>query len=173
MQLELVQHPDERLTTKITKEWDFDNPQYDASELRTAMLKVMKDNLGIGLSANQVGIMDARCFVFFNQQANNRDMCETLCLHPSYEVMDDSVDISMWEGCLSFPNLFLYVNRPDKIDVNFLDIEGKNVTMLLEDFEARIFLHEFDHLEGITFDTRVSKFKLQIAREKQRKLEKK
>jgi peptide deformylase len=57
--------------------------------------------------------------------------------------------------------------------VNFLDIEGKNVTMLLEDLEARIFLHEFDHLEGITFDTRVSKFKLQMAKERQRKLENK
>ena len=76
------------------------------------------------------------------------------------------------EGCLSFPNLFLYVQRPDKVDVNYLDIDGKNVKMLLQDFEARIFLHEFDHLEGITFDTRVSKFKLQLAREKQRKLEK-
>ena len=43
--------------------------------------------------------------------------------------------------------------------------------MLLQDFEARVFLHEFDHLEGITFDTRVSKFKLEMAREKQRKLE--
>ena len=62
------------------------------------------------------------------------------------------------------------MQRPDKVEVNFLDIEGKNVTMLLEDFEARIFLHEFDHLEGITFDTRVSKLKLQLAREKQRKL---
>ena len=57
--------------------------------------------------------------------------------------------------------------------MNFLDIEGKNVTMLLEDLEARIFLHEFDHLEGITFDTRVSKFKLQMAKERQRKLENK
>ena len=45
---------------------------------------------------------------------------------------------------------------------NYPDIDGKNVKMLLQDFEARIFLHEFDHLEGITFDTRVSKFKLQL-----------
>jgi peptide deformylase len=62
--------------------------------------------------------------------------------------------------------------RPKKIKVNFLDIDAKNVTMYLEDFEARIFQHEFDHLDGITFDTRVSKLKLQMAKDKQKKLEK-
>ena len=55
---------------------------------------------------------------------------------------------------------------------NYPDIDGKNVKMLLQDFEARILLHEFDHLEGITFDKRVSKFKFQLEIEKQWKLEK-
>ena len=71
MKLELVIAPDERLDTAVTKEWDFDNPQYDAKELKDAMIKIMVKNRGIGLSANQVGIMDARCFVFQNNQANN------------------------------------------------------------------------------------------------------
>ena len=50
MDLKLITYPNVSLETKIEKEWDFDNPPYDAVELKEAMLKVMKDNLGIGLS---------------------------------------------------------------------------------------------------------------------------
>lgn len=120
---------------------------------------------GVGLAANQVGY-NGRIFVMKPQTGK-----PFAVINPTIERVSATTKLDV-EGCLSFPNLFLYVQRPDKVDVNYLDIDGKNVKMLLQDFEARIFLHEFDHLEGITFDTRVSKFKLQLAREKQRKLEK-
>ena len=70
-------------------------------------------------------------------------------------------------------SLFVFESvETKKIKVNYLDIDAKNVTMYLENFEARVFQHEFDHLDGITFDTRVSKLKLQMAKDKQKKLEK-
>ena len=62
MKLELVKHPSDWLSKKLDP-WDFDNPPMDPVELKTEMLKTMKANLGIGLSANQVGI-NARVFVF-------------------------------------------------------------------------------------------------------------
>ena len=148
---------------KTLSSFDFSTNQVDLDKLCSTMYDTMIENNGMGLAANQVGI-EQRVFIMDNEE---RYYFNPKIVSESNELCIDK------EGCLSFPNLFLYVNRPDKIDVNFLDIEGKNVTMLLEDLEARIFLHEFDHLEGITFDTRVSKFKLQIARERQRKLENK
>ena len=99
MKLELVIAPDERLDTAVTKEWDFDNPQYDAKELKDAMIKIMVKNRGIGLSANQVGIMDARCFVFQNNQANNDYDRNVLALQPSYEPVKEHPEVGMFEGC--------------------------------------------------------------------------
>ena len=139
---------------------------YGFPKIAEEMINDMVKFNGVGLAANQVGL-NGRIFVMKPKSGKPYAV-----INPTIEGVSATSKLDV-EGCLSFPNLFLYVNRPDKIDVNFLDIEGKNVTMLLEDLEARIFLHEFDHLEGITFDTRVSKFKLQIARERQRKLENK
>ena len=81
MKLELVTHPNEILQTKITEEFDFDNPQYDASELRDSMLELMKKEVGIGLAANQCGI-NVRCFVFVNGMANNQTEADVLALNP-------------------------------------------------------------------------------------------
>ena len=160
--MQLIKAPNDFLKTKMDS---FDFESHDAPKLAEEMIRDMVKFNGVGLAANQVGL-NGRIFVMKPQSGKPYAV-----INPTIEKVSATSKLDI-EGCLSFPNLFLYVNRPDKIDVNFLDIEGKNVTMLLEDFEARIFLHEFDHLEGITFDTRVSKFKLQIAREKQRKLEK-
>jgi peptide deformylase len=56
-----------------------------------------------------------------------------------------------WEGCLSVPGLRGRIERPDWVDVAYLDTEGKAQNIKLEGFVARIFLHEFDHLIGKTW----------------------
>lgn len=160
--MQLIKEPNDFLKIKMDV---FDFESNDAPKIAEEMINDMIKFNGVGLAANQVGF-NGRIFVMKPQTGKPYAV-----INPTIEQVSATSKLDI-EGCLSFPNLFLYVNRPDKISVNFLDIDGKNVTMLLEDFEARIFLHEFDHLEGITFDTRVSKFKLQMAREKQRKLEK-
>lgn len=155
MKLELVKHPNEILQTKITEEWDFDNPQYDASELRGSMLKVMTDNLGIGLAANQVNLR-VRAFVFMNQAANNDEDSKALCLNPSWEPITDDPNIDMFESCLSYPGIILSVNRPSKIKAKWTDHNGKAVEQTLGGYSARCFMHEHDHLEGITMDQHVA-----------------
>tara|TARA_B110000285_G_scaffold166383_1_gene185906 strand:+ start:601 stop:1119 length:519 start_codon:yes stop_codon:yes gene_type:complete len=156
MELELVIAPDERLDTAVTKEWDFDNPQYDAKELRASMIGVMKQNRGIGLSANQVGIMDARCFVFQNNQANNDYERNVLALHPSYEIVEDEPEIDMWEGCLSFPGITLQIKRPSRIKAKWKGVDGKEYGDELFGYQARCFMHELDHLDGISMNEHVS-----------------
>jgi peptide deformylase len=78
-----------------------------------------------------------------------------LCINPEVvEAMEPEVE--MWEGCLSFPGVNLYVKRPHKIKARWTNENGKTVTEELFGYDARCFLHELDHLNGITFDEYVS-----------------
>tara|TARA_B100000927_G_scaffold212208_1_gene172825 strand:- start:106 stop:621 length:516 start_codon:yes stop_codon:yes gene_type:complete len=158
MKLELITHPNEILQTKLTEEWDFDNPQYDASELRESMLDLMIKNLGIGLSANQVGLK-VRCFVFLNNQANNNLDTKVLALRPSWKPMEDTKSITMYEACLSYPGVVLNIERPERIKATWTDHNGKKFEEVLIGYQARCFMHECDHLDGITFDQYVSPVK--------------
>ena len=78
--------------------------------------------------------------------------------------------VKMQEGCLSFPDLWLQVLRPDNVTVEYVNTIGKKVTEKLEGMVSRIFQHETDHLNGITYDTLVSRLALDIARRKQNKI---
>jgi peptide deformylase len=67
------------------------------------------------------------------------------------------------EGCLSLPGLVLPIRRSVKIKVMFRDAQGHQQIIDLSDGWSRIFLHEFDHLQGILIDDRVSKLRLHMA----------
>ena len=75
----------------------------------------------------------------------------------------------MTEGCLSFPGLFLKVLRPLNCVVEYVNNKGETVNEKLEGMTSRVFQHETDHLNGITFDTLVSKLKLDMAVKKRDK----
>ena len=101
---------------------------------------------GCGLSANQIG-MDIRAFVMIRDIEYNDII---VCFNPV--ILDSSDDFnSCEEGCLSFPDKFIDVQRPDKINVMYEDEEGKEHKIKLEGFPSRVFQHEYDHLEGIDF----------------------
>jgi len=61
------------------------------------------------------------------------------------------------EGCLSFPNTFGWVERPEKIKIRSLDQEGESFEAEAEGFDARVILHEMDHLQGKLFIDRLGK----------------
>ena len=67
------------------------------------------------------------------------------------------------EGCLSFPEVWLKVERPKTIEVMYETTQGKTRFTKLQDLESKCFQHEFDHIEGITFNKRVSKIRWQMA----------
>lgn len=73
------------------------------------------------------------------------------------------------EGCLSFPFLILNVVRPKEVTVRFQDEKGEVRVLTLEGLSARIVQHEFDHLEGVTFDTKAKPLALQQGRKKREK----
>ena len=91
--------------------------------------------------------------------------------NPRIVTVDDTVSPDEGEeGCLSFPNLWLKVKRPKNITVEYFDKTGKSCIIELTGIDARCFLHELDHLNGIVFTDYVSQMKLMLARKKQRKI---
>ncbi|HAI40999.1 MAG TPA: hypothetical protein DCM40_24250 [Maribacter sp.] len=74
------------------------------------------------------------------------------------------------EGCLSFPNLFMKLQRPQSVVVEYYDKKLKKQVDRFEHIWAQCIQHEIDHLNGVLFIDHVSKFKLKRAREKQKKV---
>jgi peptide deformylase len=158
---ELVKEPDPILKQKAER-WDFEQ-HVNAAVIEREMIETMKANNGIGLAANQVGLL-RRVFVMRLQDGREMGFFNPTIL------VGDNADMAGEEGCLSFPNLWLKIPRSDKITAMYLDNTGKQCIIELEGIDSRCFQHELDHLDGITFTEYVSDLKLKMARKKQRKL---
>lgn len=162
----IVKSPDPWLQKQV-KPFDFD--KLDAKEVEAEMIEQMEVAGGIGLSANQVAL-DAQIFVM--KPFLLTDKTPFAVINP--EIISVSTDVSDEpEGCLSFPELFMSVKRPRGVQAKYLDTDGKECTIELYDIDARCFLHEYDHLQGIEFTDRVSKLRLQRAKKKRTTLRKK
>ena len=113
------------------------------------LIENMFHHEGCGLSANQIG-MNIRAFAMLRDIEYNDVI---VCFNP--RIISRSNDC-VWceEGCLSFPDQFINVHRPDKIIVKYEDEDGKDHKISLSGFASRVFQHEFDHLNGIDFTQR-------------------
>ena len=104
---------------------------------------------GVGLSANQIGI-EERVFVMMVDLETQETIT---CFNPKI-IKESKDEVVMEEGCLSYPELYLEISRPSSIIIKYED-EGKNkIKNKLEGFIARVFQHEYDHMEGIDFTQR-------------------
>ena len=130
----------------------------DRDEIEEKLFDSMKHYQGIGLSANQIGIME-RAFVMYSD-VNKRETIT--CFNPEIVTQSDT-EIIMDAGCLTFPGLWLKVKRPDSIEVQYEDKTGEMQHQAMFGLECRIFLHEYDHMEGMDFTQKVSKIKLNRA----------
>ena len=120
---------------------------------RHFLAKTLIENMlhydGVGLSANQIGI-EERAFAMIRDIEYNDII---VCFNPRIvKRYDDEV----WceEGCLSFPDEIINIQRPDRIVVKYEDEDKKDHKIKLDGFAARVFQHEFDHLNGIDFTQR-------------------
>lgn len=162
--MNLIKHPNDWLNRTV-KDFNFD--AMDAGKIEHDMIDTMNSEKGIGLAANQVEL-DAKIFVMQPQNIRGKTKPFAVINPVIQEATTDLV--LMEEGCLSFPKLYLKISRPHTIVVKYLDSEQKECIIRLDEMDARIFLHEFDHLYGINFIDRVSKVKLDMALKKQQKL---
>jgi len=121
----------------------------DRHFIAKTLIENMFHHDGVGLSANQIG-MDVRAFAMVRDIEYNDVI---VCFNPRIVTRGDEC---VWceEGCLSFPDQFINVQRPDKITVKYEDEEGKDHKITLSGFASRVFQHEFDHLNGIDFTQR-------------------
>lgn len=131
------------------------NDEIDAEMFANMMLERMEELGGIGLSANQVGI-NKRMFVMGKNEAKYA-IFNPVIISTSLE------EVSMDEGCLSFPGIYMKVQRPQTVSVRYQNTKGTFIENEFTGLTARIFLHEYDHMEGRTFKDRVSKLKWDLA----------
>ena len=120
---------------------------------RREISRILKENMidyeGVGLSANQIGISE-RVFVMILHMETQEIIT---CFNP--RIIKSYKDCGWFEeGCLSFPDEIINVNRPNRIVVKYEDEDKKEHKIKLDGFAARIFQHEYDHLEGIDFTQR-------------------
>ena len=159
MDLKLIPE-DSEILREVAEAWDWEKDG-DPSELVKAMAKLMVLHNGIGLAAPQCGI-SKRIFVMGNPDHL------VACINP--EIISGAERVRDQEGCLSFPDLWMYVERYKDISVKYYNVAGEKVEQELTGLMARVFQHESDHLWGTCFDTKVSKLVLDRAKEKRKKI---
>lgn len=155
--LKLIKFPDKILREKMP-DFDFKNPVLDPKELEKQMLACMYSYDGIGLSANQVGI---RARVFVMGHSDNPDAGMAF-FNPVIIESTNTIE-DMEEGCLSFPNIYVKIKRPRAIKAQWQNSSGEIEEGEFDGYNCKCFLHEFDHLEGITYQDRVSPLKWALA----------
>ena len=168
--LKMIPPSDPRLLMQIAPFLD-ENLEKLGFKDRVELSKVMYDTMakygGIGLSANQVGL-PFRMFIMGGHPQIDNGRVRSVFNPLINDVSEETV--SMKEGCLSFRFLFLTITRPKWCHVKYTDENGKDVEEVLHGMNARIFMHENEHMNGYVFTDLVSKFKLKRAEEARKKM---
>ena len=143
-----------------------EDEKIELKEFVDNMFETMKKYGGIGLSANQVG-KPYRMFIM-GDHPNISKGKKWVCINP--KITNVTKDLIRYkEGCLTFPFLFLDIERPQDISVEYLDENLEKKEEHMTGIVARCFQHEFDHMQGIVFTEHVSKLKLDMAMKKRDK----
>jgi len=116
------------------------------------LVSLMFEEGGMGLAANQCGL-NVQMFVMKRADKTILTCINPELIHTDGEWGHDNM-VTDTEGCLSFKGEELKITRPNNCHVKFQDYAGTWTTMDLEGLEARCWLHEYDHCQGITMDQR-------------------
>lgn len=157
--LQLVRHDDPILKTRLV-DFDFQNPATDPIQLAHDLSTTVIAKVGLGLSANQVGLPH-RAFVMIGEPM-------LVCFNPRIVNFFEE-EIKLEEGCLSYPGIFLPIKRPKMVRVRFQMPNGAVITKQFDGMSSRIFQHELDHLNGVDFISRAHTYYREKARKKMRK----
>ncbi|MDN3645968.1 peptide deformylase [Pontixanthobacter aestiaquae] len=186
---EILEVPDPRLKTVSTPVTTFDD---ELKVLVEDMFETMYDAPGIGLAAIQVGV-PKRVLVIDLQEPDmdaepeecGHDHGDGEGAHKHYppkkdprvfinpEILDPAEQLATYqEGCLSVPEIYADVDRPETCKVRYQDLDGNTHEEKLDGLMATCIQHEMDHLEGILFIDHLSRLKKQMALKKLNKLRK-
>ena len=163
--IKVFQYPYETLMQTSTAWQDSDSIEgYDDIEkFENDYIKLMLDEKGMGLAANQIGI--TKRFFAIGHSSFDTFQKHAIIWNPHVINFSEQKVIDV-EGCLSFKNIFVKVERPKVIEVQYETTQGKTRYARLDGMESKCFQHECDHLEGVTFNRRVSKLRWDMANKK-------
>lgn len=129
-------------------------------KLAKDMIDTMWAEHGVGLAANQVGVLQ-RIFVASADQVKGKEM---VFLNPVL-VSREGV-VKEFEGCLSIPEFYEPVQRAKRVTMRAMTLDGKTVEVKADGLLSRIFQHEIDHLDGVLFVDRLGFLKGKFAKKK-------
>ncbi|MBT3332575.1 MAG: peptide deformylase [Rhodospirillaceae bacterium] len=151
--LPIITAPDRRLKVKSKP---VDAVDDKIRQFLDDMLETMYDAPGIGLSAVQVGV--AKCLITVDVSHDDEDNAPLYMVNP--EIVHYSDDKGIYnEGCLSLPDQFADLERPEGITVEYLDYNGEPQKLLADGLLSRCIQHEMDHLKGRLFVDHISAVK--------------
>jgi len=159
--------PSHPIMNRPAKVNPFSAKDVDWKDREQELIALMNINHGLGLAAPQIG-SSYRMFVMKHSHLGDIGI-----YNPEIVNYSDK-EVTWQEGCLSFPLLFLGVKRPEEITVRYTKSDGDTrIEVMMDGRDARVFLHEYDHLEGKLFLDYASLLKINRAKEQRRKLIKK
>lgn len=146
-----------------TERFDFSNPQMDPEQLSLDLIESMNAYGGYGLSANQIGYP-------YSVFVMKGDGINYVCFNPRI-VWESDEKVLLEEGCLSFSDLFIKIKRSKHIRFRFQTPSGQTETRQFTGITARVVLHEVDHLNGIVFTERATRYHREMAEKHRRKFQ--
>ena len=149
----ILTEPDPFLRQRSTKVEEVND---ETRALMDDMLETMYKAPGIGLAAIQIGVPKRVIVIDLSKTKEKKN--PLYFINPEI-IKKSETDASYEEGCLSVPNQFAEISRPDKCKVKFLDYYGDEKILETEGLLATCIQHEMDHLEGILFIDYLSKLK--------------
>jgi peptide deformylase len=164
--IELFHYPYQTLEEVSTPwNWETDSIDHhlDLEKFEHEMIKYMEDEKGLGLAANQIGI--TKRFFAIGHESFDTISKPAIIYNPKI-IKSSKEKVMDVEGCLSFIGVWIKVERPKKVEVQYELSNGQTHTHELDGMESKCFQHELDHLDGITFNKRVSKLKWDMAKKK-------
>ena len=163
--IQLFQYPHETLlqTSTAWKEDDSIDGYDDLERFESDVIKLMLDEHGVGLAANQIGI--TKRFFAIGHESFDTITKPAIIWNPKIIKFSKEKVIDV-EGCLSFMDVWIKVERPRKVEVQYELSNGQTHIHELDGMESKCFQHELDHLDGITFNKRVSELKWDMAKKK-------
>ena len=172
LEASILKHEKIKLFTLVTethpalkmhlKDFNFENPPVDPNEFASSLVETCKKEGGIGLSANQCGY-EYRVFVMGS--GDNY----VAFFNPKITKFSEE-KVKMEEGCLTTKGLFLNIERPAEVEVEYQDFTGEIKTAKFAGLTARCFQHELDHMNGMLYTDRLKPLALKMAKKKSAKI---
>lgn len=152
--LRIAKYPHPSLRAKNENITEEELKDGSINKLAKEMLLLMYAAEGVGLAAPQVGV-NKRLMVYNESGDKKKWLDEVVMVNPRIVEFSEGKDVET-EGCLSFPDMSGDVERAKWIKVEALSLKGKKIKKKFKGWEARIFQHEYDHLDGVVYIDRLS-----------------